>query len=111
MRMPKTWPVLVALTLCWGCHPRHKPKKPKPKPLEVTNTCDEAVNLAIGVDPDADETTRVEIDAGETLVWTLADREQVWSRDDDQAEWVAASHTDDGVVSVCITATALRAAD
>jgi hypothetical protein len=98
---------LVVLGLCSACH---KPKKPKPKAhLEVSNECDQAVIVAFGTTAESDDAIMVELDAGEAIGWELREREHLWSRDDDDADWIVAHDEGDegdesAVVSVCVTA-------
>jgi hypothetical protein len=108
--MKRSLIALVALGLCSACH---KPKKPKPKAhLEVTNGCEDAVLVAFGNDPESDDAIMVELEAGETIDWKLREREDLWSRDDEDADWVAAATEEDDasvVVSVCVSARFARA--
>jgi hypothetical protein len=97
---------ILVLGLCSACHHR-KPKKPKPKAhVEIENTCDSSAIVVFGSAPGAADAIEVELEPGETLGWTLRDREQAWSRDDPDAEWVAASDEGDDpmVVSICVSA-------
>jgi hypothetical protein len=106
--MRKKGLVLAALGLSWGCHKPKKPPSPKVDlEISVSNECTDAVVMAFGADPESDDATMVEVDARETILWTLRGEEQLWSRDDDQAEWVAATiqdHEPRSIVSVCVTA-------
>jgi hypothetical protein len=106
--MSKTWLAFVAVGLCWGCHPNHKkPKKPPHLEMTVSNDCDEAVTVVVGADPETSDTIDIPLEPREAIVWTPRDGEMLWSRDDDDAEWIAAPVENDGegstVVSTCIS--------
>lgn len=106
LRMSKTWLAFIGVGLCWGCHPRHKkPKKPPHLEITVSNDCDEAAFVVAGTGPEDADAIDVRLEPRESIVWMPRDGEKLWTRDDEDAEWVTVE--DDGVgstvVSTCIS--------